>query len=120
MRAELTNNGEVEGSLTEAIVVPQFNGVAAAVLLLATGNGQLTAAVAALDGDVGQTLLDLQDHAPQPSSLFSCVCVCVFLYLTGFLNLSQVQLMGGAPLNLQKISTFSPARIFMSSGNCSI
>lgn len=44
------------------------------------------------------------------------VCVC----LTGFLNFSQMQLMGGAPENLQRISTFSPARIFMSSGNCSI
>ncbi|TNN69547.1 hypothetical protein EYF80_020192 [Liparis tanakae] len=33
---------------------------------------------------------------------------------------SQVQVMGGAPENLQWISTFSPARIFMSSGNCRI
>lgn len=41
----LTNNGEVECSLSESEAVPQLDGVTAAVLLLTAGDGQLTAAV---------------------------------------------------------------------------
>lgn len=40
--------------------------------------------------------------------------------LTGLRNLSQVQLMGDVPVNLQSRLTCSPARIFISSGNCRI
>lgn len=48
----LTNNGEVEGGLSKPKAVPQLDGVTAAVLLLTTGDGQFTAAVRALNGDV--------------------------------------------------------------------
>lgn len=49
----LTDDGEVEGGLSEAIAVPQLDGVTPTVFLLTTGDGEFTAAVAALDGDVG-------------------------------------------------------------------
>lgn len=87
----LTDNGEVEGSLTEAVVVSQFNGVAAAVLLLATCNGQLTATVAALDRDVGRTLLDLQGHVPQSTGLLPvCMCLCVSVCVSVSYGLSEL------------------------------
>lgn len=47
----LTNDGEVEGSLTETKAVPQLNGVTAAVFLLSTADCQFAADVTALDGD---------------------------------------------------------------------
>lgn len=48
----LTNNGEVEGGLTEAVAVPQLDGVTPTVILLPAGDGQFTAGVGALYGDV--------------------------------------------------------------------
>lgn len=65
-----TNYSKVESSLTEAIAVPQFDGVAAAVLLLTAADGQFTAGVCALDGDVRHALLDLthRDRALNPST----------------------------------------------------
>lgn len=48
----LTDDGEVEGSLTETKAVPQLNSVTAAVFLLSTADCQLTADVTALDGDI--------------------------------------------------------------------
>lgn len=59
----LTDDGEVEGGLAEAKVVPQFNGVAAAVLLLPAGDGQFTAAVSGLHGDISRALLDLNTRS---------------------------------------------------------
>lgn len=48
----LTHDGQVEGGLSEAVGVPQLDGVAATVFLLPAADGQFTAAVAADDGDV--------------------------------------------------------------------
>lgn len=48
----LTDDSEVEGGLTEAVAVPQLDGVAAAVLLLPAADGQFTADVTALNGDI--------------------------------------------------------------------
>lgn len=48
----LTDDGEVEGGLSETKAVPQLDGVTAAVLLLTAGDGQFTAAVRALNGDI--------------------------------------------------------------------
>lgn len=48
----LTNNGEVEGSLTEAKAIPQLNGVTPTVFLLSTADCQFTADVTALNGDI--------------------------------------------------------------------
>lgn len=48
----LTNDGEVEGSLTEAKAIPQLNGVTPAVFLLSTADCQFTADVRALNGDI--------------------------------------------------------------------
>lgn len=48
----LTNNGEVEGSLTETKAVSQLNGVTAAVFLLSTADCQFATDVTALDGDI--------------------------------------------------------------------
>lgn len=48
----LTDDSEVEGSLSEAVAVPQLDGVTAAVILLTAGDGQFTAGVSALYGDV--------------------------------------------------------------------
>ena len=47
-----TNDGEVERGLAQAVDVPQLDGVTAAVFLLSAADGQLTAAVTALYGDV--------------------------------------------------------------------
>lgn len=55
----LTNDGEVEGSLTEAEAVPQFNGVTSTMFLLSTADGQFTAGVTALNGDIFCSFLDL-------------------------------------------------------------
>lgn len=55
----LTNDGEVEGSLTEAKAVPQFNGVASTMFLLSTADRQFTAGVTALNGDIFCSFLDL-------------------------------------------------------------
>ena len=74
----LTHDGEVEGGLSEAVAVPQLDGVAAAVLLLPAADGQFTAAVAALDGDVVRALLDLNQnqtghqHTREPASCGQC------------------------------------------------
>lgn len=88
---------------------------------------QLTAeAAAALDWP--PSVLHILLYNFQYNSLLfvgSVFCICMWVLwcvytcvpLTGFLNFSQVQLIGGAPENLHRISTFSPARIFMSSGN---
>lgn len=48
----LTHDGEVEGSLAEAVGIPQLDGVAAAVFLLPAADGQFTAAVTTDDGDI--------------------------------------------------------------------
>lgn len=48
----LTNDGEVEGRLTEPNAVPQLNGVTAAVFLLPTADCQFAADVTALNGDI--------------------------------------------------------------------
>ena len=66
----LTNNGKVEGVLSQAKAVPQLDGITATVLLLAAGDGQLTAVFRALDRDVGQALLDLTTHS------YNVLCVC--------------------------------------------
>lgn len=55
----LTNDGEVEGSLTETKAVPQLNSVAATVFLLSTADCQFAADVTALDGDIFCPFLDL-------------------------------------------------------------
>ena len=77
-----TDDGEVERGLSEAVAVPQLDGVAAAVLLLPAGDGQFTAAVTALDGDIRRALLDLitqiNDAAQVRHQIIRvCVCVCV-------------------------------------------
>lgn len=66
----LTDDGKVEGVLSQAKAVPQLDGITAAVLLLTAGDGQLTAAVRALNGDVGQALLDLTTHS------YNVLCAC--------------------------------------------
>jgi len=43
----LTDYSEVEGGLSQAVAVPDLDGVASAVLLLSFCDGQLTAAVCA-------------------------------------------------------------------------
>lgn len=48
----LTDDGEVEGGLSEAVAVLQLDGVAATVFLLPAADGQPAAAVVTLDGDV--------------------------------------------------------------------
>lgn len=58
----LTDDGEVEGGLSEAVAVPQLDGVTPTVILLTAGDGQFTAAVSALYGDVSWALLDLTTH----------------------------------------------------------
>lgn len=63
-----THDGEVEGSLSEAVEVPQLDGVAAAVLLLPAADGQFAVVVAAHDGDISGALLDL-NHRHVPSDL---------------------------------------------------
>lgn len=58
----LTDDGEVEGGLSEAVAVPQLDGVASTVFLLTAGDGEFTAAVRTVDGDVSRALLDLDPH----------------------------------------------------------
>lgn len=66
----LTDDGEVEGGLSEADGVPQLDGVTAAVFLLTAGDGEFTAAVGAHDGDIRRALLDLTDRHTNTSSQF--------------------------------------------------
>lgn len=47
---EHTNNGEVESSLSHAVVVSQLDGVAATVLLLAVSDGQFTVGLSGFNG----------------------------------------------------------------------
>lgn len=59
LEATLTDDGEVEGSLTEAKAVPQFDGVTSTMFLLSTADRQFTAGVTALNGDIFCSFLDL-------------------------------------------------------------
>lgn len=63
----LTHNGEVESGLPEAILVPQLDGVASAVLLLSAGDGQQAAAVRTADGRPRRPLLDLRTGHARPT-----------------------------------------------------
>lgn len=56
----LTHYSEIKSGLAQAIAVLQFDGVAATVLLLPGGDGQLTTAVIALYPHSTTALLDLR------------------------------------------------------------
>lgn len=138
-----TYDSKVKRGLLGAVFVLQLQRVAATVVLIARCDRQLTAVLWGLSSDAATSCLDLKQPKLSQNKYFYRISdwywIFIFfgtepttpnlihslhihsirrlVHLTGFLNLSQLQVMGAAPPKLHSSSTFSPALILRSPGN---